>query len=114
MKQRNKIKILDKTVHFFDICLFIYCDILNIVGYLQDGFLILDMFDLLEPDHVVDGEDLEGEVFPTGPIPTQADTSKGACKNKKFTFNSFSSILDFQFQHRQQQTYRGTKQSIPG
>ena len=59
------------------------------MGYLQDGFLILDMFDLLEPDHVVDGEDLEGEVFPTGPIPTQADTSKGACKNKKFTFNFF-------------------------
>ena len=84
------------------------------MGYLQDGFLILDMFDLLEPDHVVDGEDLEGEVFPTGPIPTQADTSKGACKNKKFTFKFFSSIIDFQFQHRQQQTYRGTKQSIPG
>ena len=82
----SPIKILDKNAHFFDICLFIYCDILNIVGYLQDGFLILDMFDLLEPDHVVDGEDLEGEVFPTGPIPTQADTSKGTCKNKKFTF----------------------------
>ena len=57
--------------------------------YLQDGFLILDMFDLLEPDHVVDGEDLEGEVFPTGPIPTQADTSKGACKTKSSLLNFF-------------------------
>ena len=54
--------------------------------YLQDGFLILDMFDLLEPDHVVDGEDFEGEVFPTCPVSTQADTGKGACINKYLTF----------------------------
>ena len=39
------------------------------------------MFDLLEPDHVVDGEDLEGEVLPAGSVPTQADSGKGACGN---------------------------------
>ena len=37
------------------------------------------MLDLLEPDDVVDGKDLEGEVLPARSVPTQADSGKGAC-----------------------------------
>ena len=46
--------------------------------HLQDVLLVLDVLHLLEPDDVVYGEDLEGEVVPAGAVPAQADPGKGA------------------------------------
>ena len=40
------------------------------------------MLDLLEPDDVVYGEDLEGKILPTRSIPAQTDAGKGAWEGK--------------------------------
>ena len=45
--------------------------------YLENVLLVLDVLDLLESDDVVDGEDLEGEVVPRVPVPTQTDPGEG-------------------------------------
>ena len=50
--------------------------------HLQDILLVLDVLHLLEPDDVVDGEDLEGEVLPAAPVPAQADPGEGACRGE--------------------------------
>ena len=79
-KQRNEIKIAYISNIFFNICFsFGIFGWGGYIWYLEDGFLILDMFNLLEPDDVVYGEDFEGEVLPTWTIPAQADACKGAC-----------------------------------
>ena len=51
---------------------------MTLTFYLEDVFLILDMFYLLEPDDIVDGEDLESEVLAAGTVATQAHTGEGA------------------------------------
>merc|ERR1719192_2363366 len=50
----------------------------GMIDLLEDVFPILDMFYLLEPDDIVDGEDFESEVLATGTVATQAHTGEGA------------------------------------
>ena len=51
-------------------------------AYLENIFLIFDVFNLLESDHVVNCEDLQREVIPSSPLSAQTDTGKGSWNNK--------------------------------
>ena len=47
-------------------------------AYLENIFLVFDVFNLLESDHVVNCEDLQREVIPSSPLSAQTDAGKGS------------------------------------
>ena len=51
----------------------------SVAAHLENVLLVLDVFHLLQSDDVVDGEDLESEVVPAGPLSTQTNSGKCSC-----------------------------------
>ena len=54
------------------------------IGHLEDVLLVLDMIDLLQTDHVVEGEDLEGEEVGGGLVAAEANPGKGSYRWGKY------------------------------